>query len=68
MSQNVLGLALLLVLLVIFIGWVVKIVREYQRIVVFRLGRNIGEKGPGLVLLIPIVDQPGVQPLDTGII
>jgi regulator of protease activity HflC (stomatin/prohibitin superfamily) len=55
--ENIVGLALLLLLVVVFIGWVVKIVREYQRIVVFRLGRNIGEKGPGIVLVIPIVDQ-----------
>jgi regulator of protease activity HflC (stomatin/prohibitin superfamily) len=33
-------------------------VREYQRLVVFRLGRCIGDKGPGLVLLIPFVDRP----------
>jgi regulator of protease activity HflC (stomatin/prohibitin superfamily) len=55
--ENIIGLALLLLLIVIFIGWVVKIVREYQRVVVFRLGRNIGEKGPGIVLVLPIVDQ-----------
>ena len=36
----------------------IKIVREYQRLVVFRFGRCIGERGPGIVLLIPIVDQP----------
>jgi regulator of protease activity HflC (stomatin/prohibitin superfamily) len=36
----------------------IKIVREYQRLVVFRLGRCIGDKGPGLVLLIPFVDRP----------
>lgn len=36
----------------------VKIVREYQRLVVFRLGRAIGIKGPGLVFLIPIIDRP----------
>jgi regulator of protease activity HflC (stomatin/prohibitin superfamily) len=35
-----------------------KIVREYQRLVVFRLGRTIGAKGPGLVVLIPVIDQP----------
>jgi regulator of protease activity HflC (stomatin/prohibitin superfamily) len=56
--DNLVALGLVLLLVVIFIGWVVKIVREYQRIVVFRLGRNIGEKGPGIVLLIPLVDQP----------
>jgi regulator of protease activity HflC (stomatin/prohibitin superfamily) len=36
----------------------VKIVREYQRLVVFRLGRSIGIRGPGLVFLIPIIDRP----------
>jgi regulator of protease activity HflC (stomatin/prohibitin superfamily) len=36
----------------------IKIVRDYQRLVVFRLGKCIGQKGPGLVLLIPFIDQP----------
>jgi len=36
----------------------IKVVKEYQRIVVFRLGRCIGPKGPGLVFLIPVVDVP----------
>ncbi|HWQ11410.1 MAG TPA: SPFH domain-containing protein [Roseiflexaceae bacterium] len=35
----------------------VRIVPEYQRLVVFRLGRAIGARGPGLVLLIPIADR-----------
>ncbi len=35
----------------------IKVVREYQRLVVFRLGRSIGRKGPGLVFLIPVVDK-----------
>lgn len=35
----------------------IKVVREYQRLVVFRLGRSIGPKGPGVVYLIPIVDR-----------
>ncbi len=35
----------------------VRIVPEYQRLVVFRLGRAIGPRGPGLVLLIPLVDR-----------
>src|ERR1044072_3053379 len=36
----------------------VRVVREYQRLVVFRLGRGTGVRGPGLVLLIPFIDQP----------
>jgi len=35
----------------------VRILREYERAVVFRLGRLIGQKGPGLILLIPIIDR-----------
>ena len=35
----------------------IRIVREYERLVVFRLGRLVGERGPGLVLLIPLVDR-----------
>src|SRR5215471_4218857 len=35
----------------------IRIVPEYQRLVVFRLGRALGAKGPGLVLLIPFVDR-----------
>ena len=35
----------------------IKIVREYQRLVVFRLGRSYGPRGPGIVLLIPIMDK-----------
>ena len=35
----------------------IKIVPEYQRLVVFRLGRCVGAKGPGIVFLIPIVDR-----------
>jgi regulator of protease activity HflC (stomatin/prohibitin superfamily) len=35
----------------------VRVLREYERAVVFRLGRLIGKKGPGLVFLIPVVDR-----------
>jgi len=34
-----------------------KVLREYERGVVFRLGRSIGAKGPGLIILIPLVDR-----------
>ena len=43
---------------IIFLVAAIKIVPEYRRIVVFRLGRCIGAKGPGLILLIPFVDRP----------
>ncbi len=44
-------------LAVLLIPMAVKIVREYQRLVVFRLGKSIGQRGPGLVFLIPFVDR-----------
>lgn len=49
------GVLVLLVFLLLFNA--IKIVREYQRLVVFRLGRVIGTKGPGLVFLIPFIDK-----------
>ncbi len=48
---------LLIVLLVLVLS-AIRIVREYERLVVFRLGKAIGARGPGIVFLIPIVDQP----------
>src|SRR5438445_13271718 len=35
----------------------IKIVREYKRLVVFRLGRSVGKQGPGVVFLWPVVDR-----------
>lgn len=50
------GVVVLLVL--VFLVNAIKVVPEYNRLVVFRLGRCIGDKGPGLVLLIPFIDRP----------
>jgi len=47
----------IVLLAIIVIANAIRVVREYERLVVFRLGRLIGERGPGLVLLIPIVDR-----------
>ncbi len=52
-------LALVIVIvLVLFLNASIRVVREYERIVVFRLGRVIGVKGPGIVFLIPFIDRP----------
>ena len=48
---------LLFILVLIILGAAIRIVPEYQRLIVFRLGRVLGAKGPGLVLLIPYVDR-----------
>jgi regulator of protease activity HflC (stomatin/prohibitin superfamily) len=50
-------LAILIVTALALAGASVRVLREYERAVVFRLGRVIDEKGPGLVLLIPAVDR-----------
>jgi regulator of protease activity HflC (stomatin/prohibitin superfamily) len=47
----------LVLLIIIVLVNAIKVVPEYQRLVVFRLGRCIGDKGPGLVLLIPFIDR-----------
>ena len=48
---------LALVLVVLFLISAVKILKEYERGVIFRLGRVIKTKGPGLIILIPVVDK-----------
>jgi regulator of protease activity HflC (stomatin/prohibitin superfamily) len=47
----------IIVLVVLFLLNAIKIVREYERGVIFRLGRLIGAKGPGIFLIIPIIDK-----------
>ena len=46
-----------LIVLVILLASAIKIVQEYERGVIFRLGRLVGAKGPGLFFIIPIVDR-----------
>jgi regulator of protease activity HflC (stomatin/prohibitin superfamily) len=53
----------LLLVLVFIIASSIRIVREYERAVIFRLGRCIGAKGPGIVFLIPFVDRPVIVDL-----
>jgi regulator of protease activity HflC (stomatin/prohibitin superfamily) len=50
-------LAVIILFLLFIISNSVKILREYERGVIFRLGRLIATKGPGLILLIPLVDR-----------
>jgi regulator of protease activity HflC (stomatin/prohibitin superfamily) len=51
------GLLLALILLIIILLSAIKIVQEYERGVIFRLGRLQGAKGPGLFFIIPILDR-----------
>ena len=59
--QQILGFlssfGVLVILLLIVLSSAIKIVQEYERGVIFRLGRLVGAKGPGLFFIIPIVDR-----------
>ena len=50
-------IAVLLVTGLVIAGASIRVLREYERAIVFRLGRVIDQKGPGLVLLVPVVDR-----------
>jgi glutamine synthetase type III len=51
------GFIVLIVLVVMFLAAAIRILNEYERGVIFRLGRVITTKGPGLIILIPVVDK-----------
>lgn len=49
--------AVLIIFVIMILASAIRILKEYERAVVFRIGRLIGAKGPGLVILIPIIDK-----------
>lgn len=51
------GIGIVGFLVFVFLSNAIRIVPEYQRLVVFRLGRCVGTRGPGLILLIPVIDR-----------
>ncbi|HXX34123.1 MAG TPA: slipin family protein [Thermodesulfobacteriota bacterium] len=51
------GIIFLVIFLLILLASAIKILREYERGVIFRLGRLIGAKGPGIIFIIPGVDK-----------
>lgn len=48
---------IIIIFAIILIASAIKIMREYERAVIFRLGRLVGVKGPGLIILIPFIDK-----------
>lgn len=50
-------LIVIIVLVVMFLAAAIRVLNEYERAVIFRLGRIIDQKGPGLIILIPIIDR-----------
>lgn len=55
---SLIAVLIFVLIILVFVVKAVKIVKEYERIVVFRFGRVLAEKGPGLVLIYPFIDQP----------
>src|SRR5208282_5043870 len=56
-AKLVVWLVPIILLAVIMLPQMIRILREYERAVIFRLGKLLGTKGPGLIFLIPIVDR-----------
>lgn len=65
MTAVLVVIVVIVAVLVFLAGSSVRVLREYERGVVFRLGRLIDQKGPGLILLVPIVDRMVRVPLRT---
>ncbi len=57
MQLFTISLAPILILVIIILANSIRVLREYERGVVFRLGRLIGAKGPGLIILLPLIDR-----------
>jgi regulator of protease activity HflC (stomatin/prohibitin superfamily) len=51
------GIVPLIIVVAIILPQAIRILREYERGVIFRLGKLLGAKGPGLIILIPVVDR-----------
>ena len=51
------GTVITIIVVLVIVAYSIRVIREYQRAVVFRLGRLLGAKGPGLIFLIPIIDR-----------
>jgi regulator of protease activity HflC (stomatin/prohibitin superfamily) len=51
------GIGIVILFVLVLLVGAIRIVQEYERLVVFRLGRCVGQKGPGIVFLIPIMDR-----------
>ncbi|NJD99794.1 slipin family protein [Thermococcus sp. LS1] len=65
-STMVLGIVLLFVLIIV--ASAIKIVKEYERAVIFRLGRIVGARGPGLFFIIPIFEKAVIVDLRTRVL
>ncbi len=55
--MNVIGIAVIVIVVLILLGMAIKVVAEYERGVIFRLGRLVGARGPGFFLIVPCIDR-----------
>ena len=62
-TGNVILFLFLIIILLIILSSSIKVVTEYERVVIFRLGRLLGAKGPGLIIILPIIDRKRVVDL-----
>jgi regulator of protease activity HflC (stomatin/prohibitin superfamily) len=51
------GVGIVILFMMVLLMGAIRIVQEYERLVVFRLGRCVGQRGPGIVFLIPMIDR-----------
>ncbi|MCK5268624.1 MAG: slipin family protein, partial [Spirochaetes bacterium] len=51
------GIILLVGVLFFLIASAIKVVKEYQRVVIFRFGRYVGTRGPGIIIIIPLIER-----------
>ena len=55
-ADTIAGVVVSIIILIILASSI-KVIREYERVVVFRLGRLMGAKGPGVVIILPVIDR-----------
>src|SRR5687768_555226 len=66
LSGNIILIVVIMAMLFLIFSSAVRVVQEYERGVVFRLGRLVGARGPGLILLIPGIER--MQKVDLRVI
>lgn len=66
MPDSIITLAIIVVVVFVVVTSAIKIVQEYERGVIFRLGRLVGARGPGLFVIIPFIDQ--MQKMDLRVV
>ncbi|AMM54661.1 slipin family protein [Pyrococcus kukulkanii] len=68
LPTNLFVTGIILLFILIFLASAIKIVKEYERAVIFRLGRVVGARGPGLFFIIPIFEKAVIVDLRTQVL